>query len=91
MIDALTTSNLEDTLRSKEKPEVTSEKDWDKMNRIACGLIKFYLTQYIKYHVLYETSVMKMWEEISDKEYRVSTASKEETLSLPVEEETLYC
>jgi len=30
-------------------------------------------------------------EEISDEEYRVSTTSKEEVLSLPVEEETLYC
>ena len=30
-------------------------------------------------------------EEISDKEYRVSAASKEEALSFPVEEETIYC
>ena len=59
-MDALTSSNLEDTLRLKEKPEETSEKDWDKMNRMTCDLIRSCLTQDIKYHVLYETSTMKM-------------------------------
>jgi len=74
------------------------------MNRTTCGLIRSCLTQDIKYHVLYETFAMKMREilekkcnedagdsreEISDEEYRVSTASKEETLSLSVEEGTL--
>jgi len=59
-MDALTTSNLEDTLRLKEKPEDISEKDWEKMNKTACDLIRSYLTQDIKYYVLYETSVMKM-------------------------------
>ena len=62
------TSNLEDTLRLKEKPAEISEKDWDKMNRMACGLIRSYLTQDIKYHVLYETSAMKM-SEILEKKY----------------------
>ena len=33
VMDALTTSNLKDTLRLKEKSEETSEKDWNKMNR----------------------------------------------------------
>jgi len=28
LMDALTTSNLEDTLHLKEKPEKTSENDW---------------------------------------------------------------
>ena len=65
--DTLTTSNLEDTLRLKEKPEETSEKDWDKMNRMVCGLIRSCLTQDIKYHVLYETSAKKMWENLEKK------------------------
>ena len=43
-MDGLTTSNLEDTLRLKEKLEETSEKDWDKMNMTACGFIRFCLT-----------------------------------------------
>ena len=61
MIDALTASNLEDTLRFKEKSEETSDKNWDKMNK-SC------LTQDIKYHVLYGTSTRKMWD-ILEKKY----------------------
>ena len=68
MMDALTASNLEDTLRLEKKPEATSEKDWDKMNRMACGLIRSYLAQDIKYHVLYETSARQLWE-ILEKKY----------------------
>ena len=62
------------------------------MNRMVCGLRRSCLTQNIKYHVLFEThneDVEDSREEISDEEYRVSTASKEEALSLTVEEETL--
>ena len=44
MIDALTASKLEDTLRLEKKPEAISEEDWDKMNRTACGLIRSCLT-----------------------------------------------
>ena len=33
VMDALTASKLEDTLRSEKKRETTSEEDWDKMNR----------------------------------------------------------
>ena len=51
MMDALTTSNHEDTLRLEKKRDSTSEEDWDKMNRTACGLIRSSLTQDIKYHV----------------------------------------
>ena len=32
VMDVLTTSNLEDTLRLKKKSEATSEQDWDNMN-----------------------------------------------------------
>jgi len=59
-MDALTISNLEDTLHLEEKPEIFFEKDWDKMNRMVCGLVRSYLTQDIKYHVLYEASVRKL-------------------------------
>ena len=37
------------------------------MNRTTCGLIRSYLTQDIKYHVLYETSVRKLWEILKKK------------------------
>ena len=49
LMDALTTSNLEDTLRLEKKPEAISEEDWDKMNQMTCGLIRSCLTLDIKY------------------------------------------
>ena len=61
-------SNLEDTLRLEKKLEAISEEDWDKMNRMACHLIRSYLTQDIKCHVLYETSARQLWE-ILEKNY----------------------
>ena len=44
VMDALMTSNLEDTLQLEKNPEAISEQDWDKMNRTTCGLIRFCLT-----------------------------------------------
>ena len=67
VIDALTTSNLEDILRLKKKRDSTTEEDWDKMNRTACGLTGSCLTQDIKYHVLHETSVRQLWEILKKK------------------------
>ena len=61
VVDALTTSNLEDTLRLEIKRKSTIEEDWEKMNRKACGLIRSCLTQDIKYHVLHETSARQLW------------------------------
>ena len=56
-MNALITSNLEDTLYLEEKSE-TSKKN-DKMNKTTYGLIR---THDIKYYVLYETFARKMWE-----------------------------
>jgi len=72
VMDALTISNLEDTLRLDKKRDSTTEKDWDKMNRTACGLIRSCLTQDIKYHVLHETSARQLCEilkKVSDEKY----------------------
>ena len=44
VMDALTASNLEDTLRLEKKRASTTEEDWDKKNRSACGLIRSCLT-----------------------------------------------
>ena len=59
-MDALTTSNLEDALHLEEKSEETSEKDWDKMSRMVCDIIRSCLTQDRRYHVMTETSGMKI-------------------------------
>ena len=61
-MDALTASNLKDALCLEEKPEKTSEKYWDKMNRATCDIIRSCLTQDIKYHMMTETSAKKIWE-----------------------------
>ena len=60
VMDVLTASNLKDTLRLEKKRDSTSEKDWKKINRTACDLIRSYLTQDIKHHVLHETSARKL-------------------------------
>jgi len=76
MMNALTTSNLKDTLRLEKKRETTTEEDWDKMNRTACGLIRSCLTQDIKYHVLYETSARQLWEILKKKYLTKSIESR---------------
>ena len=45
VMDALTTSNVEDTQRLEKKRETTSEEEWEKMSRTAYGLIRSCLTQ----------------------------------------------
>ena len=52
LIDALKASNLENALLLERKPEETSEKDWDRMNQMACDTIRTCLTQDIKYYVM---------------------------------------
>ena len=44
VMNALTASNLEDTLRLEKKRASTTEEDWDKMNRTACGLVRSSVT-----------------------------------------------
>ena len=60
MMNALMTSNLEDALLLEKKSKKTSTKDWDRMNMIACGVIRSCLTQDIKYYVIIETSAKKI-------------------------------
>ena len=42
VMHAMTASNLEDTQRLEKKRASTTEEDCDKMNWIACGLIRSY-------------------------------------------------
>ena len=67
VMDVLMASNLENTLQLEKKREITSEKDWDKMNRMAYSLIRSCLTQDIRYHVLYEISARHLWEKLEKK------------------------
>jgi len=60
VVDVLTTPNLKDALLLEIKPEETSTKDWDKINRVAYDVIRSCLSQDIKYHVMMETSAKKI-------------------------------
>ena len=60
VMDALTASNLKDSLLREKKPEEISKKNWDKTNRTACDIIRSYLTQDLKYHVIIETFTKKI-------------------------------
>jgi len=60
VMDALTASNLEGTLWLEKKRKATSEEEWDKMNRKAYDLIRSFLIQDIKYHMLHETSARQL-------------------------------
>ena len=82
------------TLYVGEKRETTTEENWDKMNRMTCGLIRSCLIQDIKDHVLHETSIRQLWE-ILEKKYLTKNIDfaitvEEEALSLPDEERTLH-
>jgi len=61
-MDALISSNLEDALRFEKKPNEILEKDWDKINQISCGIIKYFLTHDLKYNVMNRTSAGEIWE-----------------------------
>jgi len=56
VIDALNVQNLKETLLLQEKITEISEKDGDKMTWMACGVIRSYLIQDIKYHMMTKTS-----------------------------------
>jgi len=66
-MDALNAQNLKSTLVLQEKPIETSEKDCNKMNWTACDIIRSYLTQDIKYHVMNKTFARNIWEILKSK------------------------
>ena len=76
VIDALNALNLEDTLLLEKKKSTTTDQEWAKMNRSACGLIRSCLSQDIKYLAQYETSAKKLWETLAKKYLTKSVESR---------------
>ena len=76
VMDALNASNLEDTLLLAKKKNTTTDEEWAKMNRSACGLIRSCLSQDIKYLVQHETSAKKLWETLEKKYLTKSVESR---------------
>lgn len=44
-----------------------TEKDWDKLNRQACGTIRLCLEKDQKYFVMKETKAKELWKKLDDK------------------------
>ena len=80
VMDALNASNLEDTLLLEKKKSTTTDEEWAKMNRSACGLIRSCLSRDIKYLAQHETSAKKLWDTLAKK---YLTKSVESRLQLP--------
>jgi len=63
---------LEDALELQERPTKLDVKVWKKMNRKSYEVIKSCLSQDLKYDVMNETSVKKIWETLVSKYLRKS-------------------
>ena len=76
VMDALNAQNLEDTLLLEKKKDTTTDDEWAKMNRSACGLIRSCLSQDIKYSVQHEKSAKDMWNTLEKKYLTKSVESR---------------
>ena len=57
-------------------PEDVDEKDWTRINRLACGTIRLCLSKELKYPFMRETSASKLWKEMEDKFMKKSIENK---------------
>ncbi|KAI4332242.1 hypothetical protein L6164_017166 [Bauhinia variegata] len=60
----------------EEKPDDIEEKDWTRINRLACGTIRLCLSKEQKYPFMRERSAHKLWKELEDKFMKKSTENK---------------
>ena len=51
----------------EDKPEGMSNKDWEKINRQACGIIRLCLAKNQKYFVMREMKDKELWKKLEDK------------------------
>ena len=65
VMDVLVQQELDITL--EDKPERMSDKDWEKINRQACGTILLCLAKNQKYFVMRETKAKELWKKLEDK------------------------
>ena len=64
------------TLSLEKKKSTTTDEEWAKMNRSACGLIRSCLWQDIKYNAQHETSAKHLWETLEKKYLTKSVESR---------------
>ena len=65
-----------DVALEESRPEDVDEKDWIRINRLACGTIRLCLSKELKYPFMRETSANKLWKEMEDKFMKKSTENK---------------
>ena len=73
--DALFQQGL-DIAIEEEKPEDVDEKEWKKINRMACGTIRSCLSREQKYAFSKETSASKLWKALEEKFLKKSSQNK---------------
>ena len=65
VMNVLVQQELDITL--EDKPEGMSNKDWEKINRQACGTIRLCLARNQKYFVMREMNAKELWKKLEDK------------------------
>ena len=65
VMDVLVQQELDIAL--EDKLEEMSTKDWEKINRQACGTIRLCLAKDQKYFVIRETKAKELWKKLEDK------------------------
>ena len=75
VLDVLFQQEL-DVALEEDRPEDVNEKDWTRINRLACGTIRLCLSKELKYPFMRETCASKMWKELEDKFMKKSTENK---------------
>ena len=65
-----------DVALEESRPEDVDEKDWARINRLACGTIRLCLSKELKYPFMRETSASKLWKEMEDKFKKKSIENK---------------
>ena len=73
--DVLCQQDLDITLEEK-KPDEVKEKDWERLNAKACGLIRSCLCREQKYPFMKETSAKILWEALENKYMKKSNENR---------------
>ena len=76
VLDALNAQFLKDSLELQEKPAHMEEKVWKKMNITVCGVIRYCLSQGLKYDVMTDTSTRKIWATLAAKYFTKSVENR---------------
>ena len=74
VMDVLIQQELDITL--EDKSEDMTERDWDKLNRQACGTIRLCLAKDQKYFVMRETKASELWRKLEEKYLTKSIESR---------------